>query len=228
MSRKSVIKAEEKVEIVERYLNGEVSQKAAANICNVDKRTLRDWIRIYDIEGPIGLSDQAKNRYYSTDLKLQAISDYLNGNGSQDEICNKYGIRHHTQLMNWIKVYNEGRKLKELTGGTSMKQPRVTTQKERLTIVRDCLANDKNYGAIAIKYQCSYHQVWNWVAKYEKMGKEGLQDRRGKRAGSETSRTQEEELRDKIAELKHRNKGLQMENDLLKKVRDLERGNHFH
>jgi hypothetical protein len=36
------------------------------------------------------------------------------------------------------------------------------------------------------------------------------------------SRTPEEKMRDKIAELERRNRDLQMENDLLKKVRELE------
>ena len=53
--------------------------------------------------------------------------------------------------------------------------------------------------------------------KYEKMGSAGLEDRRGKRAGSQPSRTPEEELRDRIAELERKNRDLQMENDLLKK-----------
>jgi len=57
----------------------------------------------------------------------------------------------------------------------------------------------------------------NWVKKYEEMGEAGLEDRRGHRIGSQPSRTPEEELRDRIAELEHRNKNLQMENDLLKK-----------
>ena len=45
-------------------------------------------------------------------------------------------------------------------------------------------ANDKNYGAMALKYQCSYQQVRNWVKRYEKMGSKGLEDRRGRRVGS--------------------------------------------
>lgn len=49
------------------------------------------------------------------------------------------------------------------------------------------------------------------------MGSKGLEDRRGRRAGSLPSRTPEEELRDKIAELERKNFDLQMENDLLKK-----------
>ena len=103
-----------------------------------------------------------------------------------------------------------------------MRKGRQTTLEERLEIVRDCLANDKNYGAMALKYNCSYQQVRNWVLRYEKMGTAGLEDRRGRRASTQPARTPEEELRDKIAELERRNCDLQMENDLLKKVRELE------
>ena len=103
-----------------------------------------------------------------------------------------------------------------------MRKARTTTPEERLIIVQDCLANDKNYGAIALKYQCSYQQVRNWVLRYEQMGSAGLEDRRGRRVGTLPSRTPEEELRDKIAELERKNRDLQMENELLKKVRELE------
>ena len=103
-----------------------------------------------------------------------------------------------------------------------MRKARQTTPEERLEIVQDCLANDKNYGAMALKYNCSYQQVRNWVLRYEKMGTAGLEDRRGRRPGTQPARTLEEEMRDKIAELERKNRDLQMENDLLKKVRELE------
>ncbi|EOS7802575.1 hypothetical protein DUY20_RS14075, partial [Enterococcus hirae] len=46
---------------------------------------------------------------------------------------------------------------------------------------------------------------------------------RGHRAGTEPSRTPEEEMRDRLAEQERKIKLLEMENDLLKKVRELER-----
>ena len=227
MSRKSKIDALEKVKIVEQYLNGEISQKGAAKVCGVNKRSVQDWIRIYKTEGPQGLLTLKTNKRYPTELKLKAVQAYLSGEGSLDEICARFGIRQHVQLMSWIKVYNEGKELKELTGGSTMKKARKTTLEERIAIVKDCLSPNRNYGAMALKYNCSYQQVRNWVDRYEKMGSAGLEDRRGKRAGSQPSRTPEEELRDRIAELERKNKDLQMENDLLKKVRELERGHHF-
>ena len=76
---------------------------------------------------------------------------------------------------------------------------------------------------MALKYEVSYQQVRNWVKSYEAIGSAGLEDRRGRRAGTLPSRTPEEELRNRIAQLEREKLDLQMENDLLKKVRDLER-----
>lgn len=59
--------------------------------------------------------EQSKNKRYSKELKLQAVNDYLDGNGSLDDLCIKYGIRHRSPLIGWIKVHNSGKELKELT-----------------------------------------------------------------------------------------------------------------
>jgi hypothetical protein len=56
------------------------------------------------------------------------------------------------------------------------------------------------------------------------MGEVGLEDRRGHRAGTLPGRTPEEKLRDRIAQLERENYDLEMENALLKKVEELERG----
>lgn len=228
MSRKGKLKPEIKLELVERYLKGEIGQSQAANEVAVSKHTFRDWLRLYDAEGPSGLLSKTKNRSYSKETKLSAVSSYLSGEGSLKDICRKYNIRSEFQLRSWIKRYNSHEDLKSGSGGGSyVRKSKQTTPEERLTIVYDCLANDKNYGAMALKYEISYQQVRNWVKNYEKMGSAGLEDRRGRRAGTQPSRTQEEALRDRISQLERENRDLQMENDLLKKVRELERGDHY-
>ena len=227
MSRKSKISPIEKVKTVERYLNGEIGIRQAGRKLGVDHTSIQRWVSIYKSKGPVGLLDQSQNSHYSKELKLSAINDYLNEKGSLSTICMKYGLRSKKQLIDWIKVYNSGGILKTSTGGTCMKKAKSTTIDERLKIVTECLANDKNYGAMALKYHCSYQQIYNWVKRYEKMGSKGLEDRRGRRVGSLPSRTPEEELRDRIAELERKNLHLQMENDLLKKVRELERRERY-
>ena len=227
MSRKRKIDPVLKVQLVEQYLRGEIGIREAgrlAGLSGTGTDSFRKWVIIYQNEGPGGLLNQTHNKHYPLELKLSAVNDYLQGEGSLLEIMRRYEIRSKKALQDWIKQYNTHGEIRcrGSGGGSYMRKARNTTPEERLEIVRDCLANDKNYGATALKYNCSYQQVRNWVLRYEKMGSAGLEDRRGRRAGTQPARTPEEELRDKIAELERRNSDLQMENDLLKKVRELE------
>ena len=225
MSRKSKIDPAEKVKIVERVLAAEIGVREAGRLTGVNGSTIRLWRDLYLSDGPTALMAQHKNKVYSQELKLQAVHEYLDGASSQSDIAKKYHLRSKRQLRDWIKVYNTTHgeiKSRGSGGGSYMRKARQTTPEERLEIVRECLANDKNYGAMALKYNCSYQQVRNWVKRYEEMGSAGLEDRRGRRAGTQPARTPEEAQRDKIAELERKILDLQMENDLLKKVRELE------
>jgi transposase len=224
MSRKSKIDPVLKIKAVEDILILKKGIFEVARELNVDPATVTAWRSIYLNGGPAALSDQLVNKVYSKETKLRAVRDYLDHKGSLFDISQKYGIRSRERLRCWVKAYNahEEIKCRGSGGGSYMRKARKTTYEERLKVVQDCLANDKNYGAMAKKYGCSYQQVRNWVKRYEAMGAAGLEDRRGKRAGSLPSRTKEEELRDRIAELERKNLDLQMENDLLKKVRELE------
>lgn len=228
MFRKEKLKPETKLELVERYLKGEISQSQAANEAGVDSHSFRDWLRLYDVEGPSGLLTKTKNSVYSKGTKLSAVNSYLSGEGSLKDICKKYKIRSERQLRQWIMRYNSHEDFKSGSGGGSyMRKARQTMPEERITIVQDCLANDKNYGAMALKYNISYQQVRNWTQNYEKMGLAGLEDRRGRRTGTQPSRSPEEALHDRIAQLEREKRDLQMENDLLKKVRELERRDRY-
>ena len=229
MSRKSKVDPVFKIKAVEDILTGRSSIQETAQELNVDKSTIIAWKSIYLSDGPTALAEQSRNKVYSKETKLQAINDYLSHKGSLREIAQNYHLRDNYQLRCWLKAYNahEEIKCRESGGGSHMRKAQKTTYEERLEIVKKCLANDKNYGAIAMKYECSYQQVRNWVKRYESMGPAGLEDRRGKRVGTLPSRTKEEELRDRIAELEHKNRDLQMENDLLKKVRELEMKNRY-
>jgi transposase-like protein len=220
---KKGIPAEDKVRLVEKYLKGEISRAYAAKGASVEPGTITLWARLYMADGPTALMDQKQNKKYPTELKLKAVTEYLSGAGSQNAICKKYHIRSPYQLRQWIKVYNSHGTFKCMTGGSYMKKARNTNPDERLKIVQECLANNENYGTMALNYEVSYQQVRNWVKRYNAMGSAGLEDRRGQRIGTQPSRSPEEELRDRIAQLEREKRDLKMENNLLKKVRDLER-----
>ena len=104
-----------------------------------------------------------------------------------------------------------------------MSKAKETTYEERLHIVNECLASDKNYGAIAKKYEVSYQQVRNWTLRYVEMGKAGLEDRRGRRKKDQKPRTELEKAQIEIEQLKHRLHLAEMERDVLKKLKEIER-----
>lgn len=219
-----------KIRVVEKYLDGKVSLSEAAKEAGVPLGTIQKWVPLYRNEGPTGLIGHKTNAVYSDELKLQAVTDYLDGKGSFQTIAEKYKLRSCRQLEVWVKKYNshEDFSKNKASGGSRMRKSRSTTKEKRLEIVQYCLDHDRNFGLTAKEYQCSYQQVRSWVLKYEEMGEAGLEDRRGKRAGTQPSRTREEELRDRIAQLERKNKQLQMENDILKKVKEIERRGRYH
>lgn len=223
MPQKEKVLAEEKVRIVELYLSGKIGYIEAGREAEVDDSTIAQWISLYKTEGPAGLLPQKHDRIYSKETKLSAVLDYLAGKGSLLEICQEYRIRSTKQLRNWLKVYNRHEDFTIHTGGSRMTKSRDTTAEERIQIVKECIANGNDYGGTALKYQVSYQQVYTWMKKYHEMGESGLEDRRGHRAGTLPSRTPEEELRDRIAQLEREKYDLEMENALLKKVKELER-----
>jgi transposase-like protein len=189
----------------------------------VAESSVQLWINRYKAEGPSAFLPTERNRVYSPELKQSAVEDYIAGKGSLLDICRKYKIRSTSLLRAWLKVYNRHRDFKRQSGGTHMTKARKTTQEERVKIARECLESEKDYGAIAQKYNVSYQQVYSWVKKYSELGEAGLEDRRGQRTVQQQPRTKEEEMKARIAQLEHENYMLKMERDLLKKVKELER-----
>ena len=230
MSQKSKLSLEEKVKIILKYMNGDVGLNSAAAEAGVAHETLRQWIMQYQAEGAIAFLPDRKAHTYSPELKLQAVQDYLAGEGSLMEVSKKYGVRDKKTLRSWIKVYNthgDFNSVKSFGGGSCMKQGRDTTQEERIQIVKDCLASGKKYGEMALKYKVSYQQVRKWTLRFGEMGEAGLEDRRGKRKRDQTPRTELEKAQIEIEQLKLKLYLAEMERDLLKKVDEIERRDAF-
>lgn len=218
---------EERLQLINDYLDGRVGYREAIKRYSKFPFILQQ----YKHNGAEGLKlTDGKNKSYSANIKLAAVTDYITGKGSKITICAKYKISSKAVLDRWIKVYNEHgdfNNRKHSGGGSYMKKARKTTYEERILIAKDCIESGNNYGAMALKYNVSYQQVRTWAKRYSELGEAGLEDRRGKRTVSQTPRTVEEELRIKLAQLEHENYMLKVERDLLKKLDELERGNAF-
>lgn len=103
-----------------------------------------------------------------------------------------------------------------------MTKGRKTTFEERVTIVENCIASDRDYAATANKFNVSYQQVYTWVRKYDKKGLDSLKDGRGRRK-PESEMSELERLRYEARMLKAQLTKQKMEIDFLKKLEELER-----
>ena len=203
--------------------SGRLSQSEVARRLCVDRETVRNWLTAYRSEGNAGLECGRKNRIYSEQTKRQAVETYLTGQYSLQKICEIFKIRGTHQLRDWLKVYNSGREIKRMSGGSRMKSTHKATKEERIRIAKECLASGNNYGEIAKKNGVSYQQAHTWTLKYKELGEAGLEDRRGKRKYEQEPRTELEQAQIRIAQLEHQLRMAEMENHLLKKLKEIER-----
>ena len=222
------IPGEEKARIARRCLAGEMSGAEAARQLGVSKGDVQEWVARYKEGGALAFREQEHNQVYSKETKQAAVVEYLQGGGSQRAIAAKYGLRSVSRLRAWIKVYNSGGDFRRTSGGSRMSTSRKTTQAERIEIAKACLENGCNYGETAIQYNVSYQQVYTWVKKFRELGGSGLEDRRGQRTAQQEPRTEEEELRIRIAQLEHKLYLAELERDLLKKLDEIERRDASH
>jgi transposase-like protein len=217
--------SEIKFDAVDSYLTGKKSERQIARELGIHLSTIEAWVSLYKSLGISGLMPASINTGYPEQIRKNAVVDYLSGNYSQTEICEKYGIRSRNSLRKWILKYNGHERIKSSKAKEEsfMTNGRTTTFEERIEIVKYCIEHNRNYSETAEKFQISYQQVWNWVVKYDKSDVDGLTDRRGKRKPKDQL-TELEKLKAQNKLLEAKNKRLEMENELLKKLEELERG----
>jgi len=224
MPARSKFQPEEKELIVNEYLAGTFGVMELSSQYNVDPTTLYQWIRLYQSHGIDGITPKSIHKSYSSELKANAVMDFQSGNLTRNEICTKYDIKSITQLKSWVKRYTNHELTKSShSGGTKlMTKGRKTTRAERIEIVAYCIEHGKDYAMTIKKYEVSYQQVYSWVSKYTKNGIDGLSDRRGK-PKDKNSMTDLEKSKAESRLLQAQLKEKEMENDLLKKVMEIER-----
>ena len=213
----------EKLLTVHQILDGKETQGHAAERLGISKAAIQQWICIYKSDGE-GAFHASKYKHYPKELKEQAVMDYLGGRGSQQEICQRYGIRSRSKLQNWIKKYNGHEELKaSRTGGIAiMAKGRKTTFDERVEIVQYCIAHDHNYVETSAKFGVSYQQARSYTIKYETGGVDALQDRRGRSKPVEEM-SELEKLRAENRILRAEKERAEMEASFLKKLDEIER-----
>jgi len=226
MSRKAKYTVEAKVRAAERYLQGEASAAGIAAEMGMGRHgddKVREWAAAYRENGIEGFHLKKGNSHYTGELKRDAVEEYLRGKGSLREISRKYKIPNSGTLLNWIRVYNSNRELRDYDPKPEVyvAMRKKTTKEERQEIVAYCLEHGKNYKGTAARYEVSYDQVYRWVKQYEDHGELGLEDRRGKRKNDDEV-DELERLRRENLRLKAKLQESERLNLLLKKVKEFE------
>lgn len=225
MSRHSKLTKEARLDIITRRLNGE-ALKTIVQAHGVNERTVRYLVQRYRAKGATYILERVSNQKYTEQFKNEVIQEYLAGKGSSSNLAIKYGIPSRCTVTKWVTEYNNGHRdmrKTSLGGSVHMTKGRKTTLEERGKIVAHCLANDCDYILTSQEFGVSYNQIYSWVRKYKERGLAGLKDTRGKgKAIEDMTELERLKLENKLLEAK--NYRLQMENDLIKKVREIERG----
>lgn len=224
MGRKSKYTIEEKIQAVLDYKSG---NRGTAQICNdlgLHKANLHRWVHQYDKYGDSAFLPKQRNQAYTKEFKERVVQEYLNGEGSLEDLAIKYDIASHETLRKWIISYNSHEELKDYDpkGDVYMAKSRKTTLEERAEIVQYCLEHNKEYKLAAEHFDVSYAQVYQWVQKYLKSGEEGLIDNRGKRK-DESQLSELERLRRENERLKRQLELKEREEIILKKLQEIER-----
>ena len=210
------IAGEEKLQLTEACLRGEMRISEAAGRAGVHVSNVYKWISRNRAEGAAAFQRKGR-RVYSPEIKQMAIEEYLSGQGSLLSVSEKYKISSPPLLLEWVRVYNRHKNSEQEAGGAVMAKTRKTTLEERVGIVKEHFENGKSCSEIAAEFGLSYHVVYDWIKKYQALGIAGLEDRRGQRTAQQIPRTPEEELRVRIAQLERENYLLRLERELLKK-----------
>ena len=105
---------------------------------------------------------------YSAEIKIKACEEYLSGNYTQQEICQKYDILYRKDsrssvIMEWVKIYIANGP----TAFTRPKENQSYSAELKRTAVLDYLSGGGSYVDVAIKYNIrSKSQLKRWVLKY--------------------------------------------------------------
>lgn len=225
MYRKIKYTVEQKIQACIEYLSGSKSSDQIAKELNMPKcggRTVRTWINMYRVNGEAAFIRHLKNRKYTKEFKEIVAREKINGASDRD-VAAKHNIAR-SLVQRWTNMYNSNIELKDYDPHPEvyMATSKKTTKEERIEIANYCLEHNKDYKGTALKFECSYGQVYNWVNKYLDKGAKGLADNRGHRK-AEKDLSELEKAQRKIARLEREKQELVRKYTLLKKVEELER-----
>lgn len=154
---KSKFSTEQRIQACQEYISGNKSATQIANELNLGKQgkvRIRTWARIFQVQGDKAFSTGKGNGSYSRKFKIMVVNEYLSGKSSLRDLMVKYNISAMMTIQRWIIKYNNHIELKDYNPEPEvyMANTLKTTYEERIEIVKDCLAHDRDIKKTATKY----------------------------------------------------------------------------
>ena len=226
MGRKAKYSKEFKLNVVNKYFNGQDTSTSIAHELKIHPSIINEWINEYRDLGEEAFKLVGENNnYYTKEFKEKVVLEYLNGNMSYKKLANKHRIPSHATIIKWVNDYNSHIELKDyIPGGKEiyMTKSRKVTVDERIKIAKYCIEHGLDYKTTAKVYETTYANVFNWVKKYRELGEEGLTDKRG-RHKTDDEVSEIELLKRQLKKMEHERDMALLEVDLLKKLDEIER-----
>lgn len=220
MSKKVKVSPNLKEFLVLKFKELNISLSQFCRIYNVERTAIIRWSIKYEFGGKEALFEITTKTTYSAHTLINSVKDYLSGNFSMLDIVKKYNLSSDNVLRNWLKWYNTPKwnvKVEEF-----MAREKIS-KSFKLSLVLQVLQQNLAVKEVASSNSISEGQLRDWIRKYKAFGEEALEDNRGNKKSEEFLST-EEILKRKNKELEEKNRRLEAELLLLKKLMELEGG----
>jgi transposase len=189
---------EERVEIVDFAISQGRDIRLASNKYEIDYSQIYSWLKRFDKEGVEGLRDwterKPNNRVFrKTTLEERIeIVNFVMEHGRDCQVAvKKYGVSY-SQVIVWVRNFEkegvEGLKFKwdkrpKKDKKFKKNEKNGITFEQRLEAINfaveqilDLGSGSEGIRAASEKYGFSYSQIYSWIVRFKKQGREGLRD----------------------------------------------------
>lgn len=136
MGRKEKFSFKTKLDIVLWCLKGQIAANYEAKMLGINHARESEWISLYQLLGEDGLISTSKNTAFSTDIKINAVLDYLIGKKLYATICKKtefvFLVNYEIGFWSIMTMRSSG---DQNRGTPIITKGRKTTFEERIEIV---------------------------------------------------------------------------------------------
>lgn len=220
MNKRVKFTAEEKMFFVLKFRELNISLLAFCRLYSVESTAIHRWSIKYDHGGLEKLEEIKIKTLYSSHTLINSVQDYLTGEFSMLQIVKKYNLCGDSLLRKWLKWYNTPKW--NIKIGEFMAREKISKD-DKIKMVLQNINENKSVKKIATENNISEGQLRDWIRKYKLSGEGVLEDNRGLKK-DESQLSNEEILKKRNKELEDKNRRLEAELLLIKKLRILEGG----